>query len=79
MHGMGDMRGRGCAWQGVYMAGAMHGMRACVEGGMHGRGCLWQGVYMAGGHAWHTVNERAVHILLECILVFFGGGGGYMS
>ena len=29
---------------------------------------------MAGGHAWHTVNERAVHILLECILVFFGGG-----
>ena len=27
------------------------------------RGHAWQ-----GGHAWHTVNERAVHILLECIL-----------
>ena len=27
------------------------------------RGHAWQ-----GGHAWHTVNERAVRILLECIL-----------
>ena len=25
---------------------------------------------MAGGLAWHTVNERVVRILLECILVF---------
>ena len=48
--------------RGAYMVGA------CVEGGgMH-----------VGGHAWHTppqqilrdmVNERAVRILLECILV----------
>ena len=38
---------------------------ACVVGGMHGRGCAWQG----GGHAWHMVNERAVRILRECILV----------
>ena len=28
------------------------------SGGMHGR-----------GHVWHTVNERVVRILLECILV----------
>ena len=37
------------------------------RGSMHG---------CSGGHAWDmtryadTVNERAVHILLECILVF---------
>ena len=52
--------------------------------GMCGRGHVWQGggwVCMAGGHAWwgacagggacvaDTVNERAVRILLECILV----------
>ena len=45
----------------------------CVAGGMHGRGCAWQGVCVAGGRAWQilrdTVNERAVRILLECILV----------
>ena len=55
-------------WQGV-----------CMVGGMHGRG--WRGVCMAGegcmhgggGRVWQilrdTVNERAVRILLECILV----------
>ena len=51
-----------------------------MAGGMHGRGAC-----MAGGHAWHdttrygdTVNEQAVRILLECILVFtiLGRGGG---
>ena len=31
---------------------------ACMVGGVRG-----------GRHAWHTVNERAVRILLECILV----------
>ena len=41
------------------MAGGMHSRGACMAGGMHG-----------GGHAWHTVNERAVHILLECILIW---------
>ena len=30
--------------------------------GVHGRGCAWQILR-------DTVNERAVHILLECILV----------
>ena len=51
---------------------------ACVAGGCAclGRAC------MAGGHACHarprhilrdTVNERAVRILLECILVLVKG------
>ena len=50
---------RGCAWWGRCMAGGMHG------GGMCGRGaCMpWQ-------IPRDTVNERAVCILLECILVF---------
>ena len=41
----------------------MHGSGACMAGGMHGRGV----------HAWQilrdTFNERALRILLECILV----------
>ena len=51
-------RGRGHAWQGHVWHGVVHGSR-----------CAWQG----GWHAWQilrdTVNERAVRILLECILV----------
>ena len=59
----------GHAWQGACMVGA------CMVGGMCGRGHAWQG-------ARHTcplpprqilrdtVNERAVRILLECILVY---------
>ena len=68
---VGDMHGVG-TWRGV-----------CVAGGHAWQGgCVWQGACMAGGHAWHarfpsrqilrprhTVNERAVRILLECILV----------
>ena len=61
----GGVCGRGHAWQGVCMLGGMHG-----GGGMHGRG-----VCMAGGRVWQilrdTVNERAVRILLECILVVY--------
>ena len=59
-----DMYGRGCAWQGAHVC-----LGDAWHGGMHGR-----------GHAWHApppnqilrdaVNERAVRILLECILVF---------
>ena len=67
MHGGGGMHGR---W------GGMHGRGSCVAGGMCGRGCTWQVVCVAGGqHAWQggaygdMVNERAVRILLECILV----------
>ena len=52
-----------------------------LQGGMHGcsRGHMWllRGAFMIapGGHAWDTmrygdmVNEQAVRILLECILV----------
>ena len=50
--------GRGHVWQ-----GGMHGRGACMAGGV----CCW------GGHTWQilrdTVNERAVRILQECILV----------
>ena len=64
------------------MVGGMHGRRACMvgghawQGGVHGRGQAWQ----EAGHAcpppplWQIlrdmVNERAVLILLECILVY---------
>ena len=48
---------------------------ACMAGGVHCRGHAWQGACMGGGHAWrgHAWQEkrqRAVRILLECILVF---------
>ena len=63
MHGRGGMCG-GHAWQGV-----------CVAGG------AWQGGYACHTHTpWqilrprHTVNERAVRILLECILVYTFSG-----
>ena len=55
-----------------------------MAGGIHGRGHAWQGhacqrACMAGAcmactHPWQilrdTVNERAVRILLDCILVY---------
>ena len=37
-------------------------------GGGGGGAAAWQGG-CGGGRAWHTVSERAVRILLECILV----------
>ena len=57
-----SVRGRGL--------GGMHGWR-----GMCGWGCAFvagRGVCMAGGHAWQERQplQQAVHILLECILVF---------
>ena len=60
------MRGRGGAWQGVCMAGGVHGgggscmtgghvWGACMVGGMCGkRGCVWQGGMSGGGHACHS-------------------------
>ena len=50
------------------------GMHGCSWGGMHGclGGHAW--LLLEGGHAWDktrygdTINERAVRILLECIL-----------
>ena len=61
----------GCSWGGACVV-ARGDMRGC-SGGMHG--CSWGGVHGCswGGHAWffpwYMVNERAVRILLECILV----------
>ena len=67
--------------QGVCVAGSIHGWRGMHGSGGLAWGHVWQqGVCMAGrhvwwqgGHAWQIlrdmVNERAVHILLECILV----------
>ena len=46
---------------------------ACVVAPGGGGGCAW--LLGGGGHAWDmtthrdTVNERAVRILLECILI----------
>ena len=72
----GGMHGRGCAWQGACMAGGMHGRGHAWWGVCMAGGHVWQ-----GWHACHTcllpdttrygdmVNERAVRILLECILV----------
>ena len=56
-------RGGGHAWQGT-----------CVMWGVHGRGHAWQGGGVRGRRGVHgegrdTFNERAVRILLECILV----------
>ena len=61
----------GCAWQGACVAGGHAWQGACMAGGY-----VWQrGVCVAEGHAWQmlrdTVNERAVHILLECIFVCY--------
>ena len=65
MHDRGGMCGRG----------GMH-VGHVWQGGVHGRGAWAGGVCDRGGmHAPHhqilrdTVNERAVRILLECILV----------
>ena len=54
------------------LPGGVHG---CSQGGMHG--CSQGGMHgcSQGVHAWDmtrygdTINERAVRILLECILV----------
>ena len=82
--GGGSMHGcRGCVWlwvacvivRGVWLWGGVHGC-----GGMHGCGgghvWLWGVCVWLWGCAWlqgiprrDTVNERAVRILLECILV----------
>ena len=64
------MRGRGCVHGGGNVSGG-GGIGAC----MAGEGCAWQGG--GGMRATHaprqilrdTVDERALRILLECILV----------
>ena len=58
MHGEGRVRGEeGCAWQGVW---------PCVAGNMRDRGHAWHGAWVQ--ERWPL--KRAVHILLEYILVF---------
>ena len=57
-----DMHGRGHAWQ-----GGMHGRGE----GMHGRGACMAGGMCEGG-ACMAYDQWAVHILLECILVYVG-------
>ena len=57
------------------MVGGMCGRGACMAGGVHGRGaCVVAGVCAMRAprqilRLRHTVNERAVRILLECIVV----------
>ena len=67
----------GCAWLGACVAGGHAWLGACMAGGIHGRevGHAWWGACMTCMpprqtlRLRHTVNERAVRILLECILV----------
>ena len=61
----GGVCGRGHAWQYV----------TCMVGGVHGRGVHGRGLCVARMPPPHqilrdTVNERAVRMPLECILVF---------
>ena len=62
------MCGGGHAWQ-----GGVCGRGMCMAGGHAWCGHVWKGGVCGRGHVWQilrdTVNERAVHILLECILV----------
>ena len=69
----------------AWLLGGMHGCQGvcgCWGVCMVKGACIVKGAYMAkggvhgeGGHVWDmmryrdTINERAVHILLECILV----------
>ena len=53
----------GCSWGRVWLLPGGHAW--LLLGGV--RGCSWGGMCRIRRD---TVNERAVHILLECILVF---------
>ena len=76
MHDRGPcMAGGMCGGQHAWQEG-MRGRGAFMAGGMHGRG--WQGGCMPcmlppadTTRYGDTVNERAVCILLECILVLY--------
>ena len=72
--------GWGRAWwgEGVCGGGGMHGRGVCMAEGVHGRGHVRQGgvhgrTCMLPSTPWlklrNTLNEQAVRILLECILV----------
>ena len=82
VHGAGGVHGAGRGVHGgrgaCVVPGGMHGagghawwQGVCgVAGGVHGgrRGCAWWWGGMGGGIRRDTVNERAVRILLECML-----------
>ena len=80
MHGKGDIHGRGDVWQGwgvcgrggVCVAGGHAWRGVCVAGGMHGKGVAWHARPPPIPILRDVVNERAVRILLECILVRTG-------
>ena len=56
--------------RGVCVVGGVHGRGVCMAGGVHAGGCMLGGVHAGGVHGVRdTVNEWAVRILLECILV----------
>ena len=69
---------------GVCVAGGVCGGGTCVAGGhawqgacMVGEGSAWWGACMADTTRYSdTVNERAIRILLECILVTRYNQGG---
>ena len=55
---------------GVHSEGGLHQRGVCIQGGFTSRaGVCIQGWGGGGQKLRDTVNERAVHILLECILV----------
>ena len=66
VHGRGVHGGghpwQGDAWQGACMVGAWQRWGHAWQRGVCGRRRVWQILR-------DTVNERAIHILLECILV----------
>ena len=86
MRGRGHAWQEGREWSGACMVGGMRGGGACmvggacVTGGVHGKGtCIVGGICATYAplppppqalRLRYTVNERAVRILLECILVF---------
>ena len=75
MHGWGGMCGQGGDAWGACMAGGVRGWGACMARGvcMAGRGHAWPGgvhdLHAPPGQILRLRLERAVHILLECILV----------
>ena len=77
MVGGGCMVAGGCAWLQGDMCGCLGAFM--VAGGMHScRGGAWLRVGMRRLRQ-DTVNEQAVHILLECILVYYATGQGQFS
>ena len=70
MHGWGGRAWQGACVLGACMAGGgMHDRGVCMAGGMRGVGHVYHARPPARYYEIRSVNERAVRILLECILV----------